>query len=118
MQENKGAIFILEDCEKALTDRRVFDSGSVGTILNITDGIVAESLNCKFICTFNCPLSEIDMALLRKGRLSLIYEFKKLSIEKTKALYGDADSEMIIADIYNINDDNGHKKHDDKKIGF
>jgi ATP-dependent 26S proteasome regulatory subunit len=85
-------------------------------MLNLTDGIIGEAFGVKFICTFNCPVNKIDKAVLREGRLSLIYEFKKLSLEKTKELLPTATEPMTLAEIYNT-DDNGNKNKD-KKIGL
>ena len=118
LNDHRGATFILEDCEKALQSRDEGNNDSISTILNITDGIVAESLKCKFICTFNCKKSKIDTALLRKGRLSILYEFKKLSLEKTKALYPEATKEMTLADIYNAATKVDYTEKEVRKIGF
>ena len=60
------------------------------------------------ICTFNTHVTNIDKALLRKGRLTALYEFKALSILKSTALlkkigngkYPVSDP-MTLADIYN-----------------
>lgn len=114
LMEHKNHVFIIEDCEKLFTDR---NSGNqyLNTMLNLTDGIIGEAFKIKFICTFNCPPSKIDKAVLREGRLSLIYEFKKLSLNKTKELLPTATEPMTLAQIYNT-EDNGNKK--DKKIGF
>lgn len=115
LSEHKEHVFIVEDCEKLFTDR---NNGNkfLSSMLNLTDGIVGEAFKIKFLCTFNCPKSKIDLAVLREGRLSLIYEFKKLSLEKTKALMPTATEPMTLAQIYNT-EDNGNKKKD-KKIGF
>ena len=75
-------------------------------------------MKIKFICTFNCDEKKIDQALMRKGRLSMHYEFKKLSLEKTKAICPEATEEMTLADAYNAEVENvvGRKKR--VKIGF
>ena len=116
LNDHKGSVFILEDCEKAITDRRQHNNETINTILNITDGIVAESLKCKFICTFNCGIDNIDPALLRKGRLDVLYEFSEL--DKTRAIYPDAKTEMTIADAYNANKENRFGKKKQRKVGF
>ena len=112
--DNKNSILIIEDCEKLFTDR---NNGNpfIDTMLNLTDGIMGEMFKIKFICTFNCPVSKIDKAVLRKGRLSLIYEFKKLSLEKTKALNPNATEPRTLADIYCEENNNNDKNN---KIGF
>ena len=85
-------------------------------MLNLTDGIIGEAFSIKFICTFNCSKNQIDDAVMREGRLSLIYEFKKLSIQKTKELLPTATEPLTLAQIYNT-EDNGNKKKENK-IGF
>lgn len=115
LSEHKQHVFIIEDCEKLFTDR---NSGNkfLSSMLNLTDGIVGEAFGIKFLCTFNCPKSKIDPAVLREGRLSLIYEFKKLTLDKTKELMPTATEAMTLAQIYHT-EDNGNKKKN-KKIGF
>ena len=115
LSEHKQHVFIIEDCEKLFTDR---NNGNkfLSSMLNLTDGIVGEAFGIKFLCTFNCPKSKIDQAVLREGRLSLIYEFKKLTLDKTKELLPTATEAMTLAQIYHT-EDNGNKKKD-KKIGF
>lgn len=116
LSEHKHHVLIIEDCEKLFTDRN--DGNKfLNSILNLTDGIIGEAFGIKFICTFNCPKSKIDQAVLREGRLSLIYEFKKLTLDKTKALMPTATEEMTLAQIYHT-EDNGNKKKSNKKIGF
>ena len=117
--EHQNTIFILEDCEKALVDREHNFNPVMPVLLNITDGIIGDVLGIKLICTFNTALSKIDQALLRKGRLSLKYEFKKLAKEKVSKILGyDVDKDMSLAEIYNIDDENDFSKTNSRKIGF
>ena len=116
LMENKKSVFIIEDCEKLFTDRNA-GNRQLNTMLNLTDGIVGEAFGIKFICTFNCPTNQLDKAVLREGRLSLIYEFKKLSLEKTKALDPTATEPETLARIYH-KADNGRNNMEQKKIGF
>ena len=120
--DNQNTIFILEDCEKALKDRNDIYSGYnnvMPILLNITDGVIADVLGIKLICTFNTSLDKIDKALLRKGRLSLKYEFKKLTKDKVANILGHSvDKDMSLAEIYNIEEENDFSKKIQKKIGF
>lgn len=123
MLENKNSIFILEDCEQILMDRGDNISGAIANILNMSDGLMSDIFNVKFICTFNADIDQIDKAILRKGRCFANYEFKKLCAEKTKALLNkqgitlDKYEPMTLAEIYNYQDnDCSNKKH--TKIGF
>jgi len=118
----QNSVFILEDCESVLRSRDDSCNDLITPILNISDGILGDSLHLKFICTFNTSLLNIDSALLRKGRLSLQYEYKLLSVDRVQAMFDKlniqqtATKEMPLCDIYNIEEDNGTKEK--KKIGF
>jgi len=123
--ENNNNIFILEDCEKILINREHANNPVMPVLLNLTDGIIGDVLGIKLICTFNTGLSNIDKALLRKGRLSMKYEFKNLSKEKTQKLLNHIGKKvdnipsngMNLSDIYYIEDENDFSKKN-KRIGF
>ncbi len=62
----------------------------------------------QIIATFNCDLTNIDPALLRKGRLIANYEFNKLDLESSKILsdklgFGteNVTESMTLAELYN-----------------
>lgn len=118
----QNSVFILEDCESVLKSRDSDYNDLITPILNISDGILGDSLHLKFICTFNTNLLNIDKALLRKGRLSLKYEYKLLDKDRVQAMFNKlninktATKDMALCDIYNIEEDNGTKE--EKKIGF
>ena len=125
--DNNDTIFILEDCEKSLANREHNYNPVMPVLLNITDGIIADVLGIKIICTFNTALSNIDPALKRKGRLSMKYEFKKLSKDKCQAIVDTSDlienkfevkEDMTLAELYNHDDENDYSKKNTKKIGF
>jgi len=84
--EHPDTVLIIEDAENIITDRKLDAGSAVSNLLNISDGLLADSLNIQLICTFNSPLTMIDSALLRKGRLIAKYEFGKLSITKSQKL--------------------------------
>lgn len=118
--DNDNTVFILEDCEKILMARDNNYNPVMPILLNITDGIIGDVLGIKLICTFNTALSNIDKALLRKGRLSLKYEFKALAKEKVRKILNDdtINKDMTLADIYNIDSENDYSKKQTSKIGF
>lgn len=124
LQSNKNSIFILEDCEQILRDRSENSFGtSIANILNMTDGILSDIFNIKFICTFNAPETTIDPALLREGRCFCNYEFKKLVANKCAKLNKEyslniPDSEitdMTLAELFNYKE---KKQKATRKIGF
>lgn len=123
MLSNRNSIFILEDCEQILIDRTDGNfSGAIANILNMADGLMSDIFNIKFICTFNADINKIDGALLRKGRCFVNYEFKELSVDKTKSLLNKQGIElseykpMTLAEIYNYEDTDCSQKQ--IKIGF
>ena len=119
LSDNTGSVIVLEDCEKILVSRDQAYNQTIGTVLNLTDGVIGDSFEVKFICTFNSDLDSVDKAVLRKGRLSLKYEFGKLTLDKTRAIYPDAEEEMTVADAFNALDKNDYAEDNSKKkIGF
>lgn len=84
--EHPDAILVIEDAEKIIMNREVNGSSPVSAILNLSDGILSDCLNMQIICSFNTDVSNIDKALLRKGRLIANYEFCKLETGKANTL--------------------------------
>lgn len=122
LMDHKNSVFILEDCESLLVSRNSTYNSTLAALLNISDGMLGDGLNLKFICTFNTNLANIDKALLRKGRLKIKYEFDKLDKIKAQNLINQLGKDftvtepMALCDIYNLEEDNGIKSK--KKIGF
>lgn len=124
MMENKDSIFILEDCEQVLMSREenIF-GGAISNILNMSDGLMSDIFNIKFICTFNTDINNIDEALLRPGRCFVNYEFKSLEAEKASKLLEslghkiDKPRDMTLAEIYNYKEEEVPKAAP-RKIGF
>lgn len=109
MLKHENSILIIEDADNIIKSRD--QSGSttqaVANLLNLSDGLLGDSLHQPIIATFNCELNSIDQGLLRKGRLIAQYEFSKLNVENAQKL---SDSlgfsskitvPMLLADIYN-----------------
>ena len=119
----KNAVFILEDSECLLKSREGDSNIAMQTLLNISDGILGDSLKLKFICTFNTNLDNLDKAILRKGRLKMKYEFKDLKKDKVEKIFEKLGidksfaSDMPLCDVYNVLDDNGNNTTKNK-IGF
>jgi hypothetical protein len=84
--QNRNAVIVIEDAEELISSRDDVRNSNLSMLLNLTDGLLGESLGIQIIATFNTDLKNIDKALLRKGRLSTIYEFKPLVLDKTNAL--------------------------------
>lgn len=116
------SVFILEDCEKLLMDRNKNYNPWIGTLLNLTDGMLGEGLNIRFICTFNANLKDIDSALMRPGRLKVCYEFKGLTKDRldslSKELCKDLSGKSTLAEIYSEDYINSSNINRPNKIGF
>lgn len=122
LANNKDSVVVLEDSEELLRDRVASGNSRLSALLNLSDGILGDSLNLKFICTFNADLKFIDKAVTRKGRLKLKYEFKALTADKTqllaKSLGKDIPEGMSLplCEIYNYGEDNGVQAK--RSVGF
>lgn len=118
---NKGCILVIEDAENILHKRSAGSSQSMSNLLNITDGLLSDIMNITVICTFNSSLTDIDVALQRKGRLTGRYEFNELSLEKTQALAKTLNIEgitkpMVLTDIFNYEEESFVKER--ARVGF
>jgi hypothetical protein len=105
--DNPESVLVIEDAENIIMQRQPGFSSGVSSLLNISDGLLSDFLNIQLICTFNSAISNVDQALLRKGRLIAKYEFGKLSIAKAQALSDKLGFEttvskpMSLAEIFN-----------------
>ncbi|CAF1498033.1 unnamed protein product [Adineta steineri] len=113
LMQYPDSILIIEDAENIIKDRNEssFPSQAVANLLNLSDGLLGDAMHQQIVATFNCDLTTIDPALLRKGRLIANYEFNKLDLENSKILseklgFGTKNitEPMTLAEIYNQND--------------
>ena len=121
---NRNTIFVIEDAEELITSREDVRNSNLSMLLNLTDGLLGESLGIQIIATFNTDVKNIDKALLRKGRLSQIYEFKPLAIDRTNKLLnklGIMETVLLplpVTDIFNFEKDNQYRPVIKKAVGF
>jgi hypothetical protein len=122
---NTNSILVIEDAEELIVSRENNKNLHLSFLLNLTDGILADSLGIQIIATFNTNIQNIDKALLRKGRLTAIYEFKELEFQKVNTLFKHLKIEnqevlksMSLADIFNFEADNFVENKEKVKIGF
>ncbi|CAF3456824.1 unnamed protein product [Rotaria socialis] len=110
LMQYQDSILIIEDAENIIKDRNecLIPSQAVANLLNLSDGLLGDAMHQQIIATFNCDLTTIDPALLRKGRLIANYEFNKLDLESSKILsdklgFGTEKitEPMTLAEIYN-----------------
>ena len=122
--DNPNCILVIEDAEDLIVSRDEHFNSRLSFLLNITDGILSDSLGIQIIATFNTELKNIDKALLRKGRLTSIYEFKELETKKTNELLASlnhnfvSDKPMTLADIFNYEAETNYKPKEKKSVGF
>ena len=123
--DNPNIILVIEDAEELIVSRNNHGNSHLSFLLNLTDGLIADSLGIQIIATFNTDVKNIDKALLRKGRLTAIYEFKELTAKKANELskhlgleYFDALQPMSLADIFNYKEANFSIGTEKVKIGF
>ena len=124
LMNNANCILVIEDAEELIVSRDQQRNSNLAMILNITDGILGESLGIQIIATFNTDVQNIDPALRRKGRLKSAYEFKPLPPQKATVLLKEqqidlcAEKEMTLAEIYNVTEEEQFKGRDRKAVGF
>ena len=123
IEKMRGAVLCIEDAEDILKSRNSNPNSAVTNVLNVTDGILGKISNLKIICTLNNE-TDIDSALLRKGRLKLKYTFKELKVDKANTLAKKLGKDVtftkptVLADIYNVNDKVDFNEPVKTKIGF
>lgn len=121
---NRNSVLVIEDAEELIASREEIRNSNLSMLLNLTDGLLGESLGIQIIATFNTDITNIDKALLRKGRLTTIYEFTKLSIERTNTLLNilghieKVNEPLAVTDIFNFNSDNNYIPKQKKLVGF
>ena len=124
LMDNPNSVLVIEDAEELIVSRDQQRNSNLAMILNITDGILGESLGIQIIATFNTDVRNIDSALKRKGRLKSAYEFKALSPRKANMLLREqnlefeTDEPMTLAEIYNISEEEQYKQPVRKAVGF
>lgn len=123
MADYPNSILIIEDAEEAIKSRKQ-GGATVDKILNLSDGIISDFLGTQIICTFNSDITVIDEALLRKGRLILKHEFKKLDIPSAQKLADKlgkgitVDKAMTVSEVYNVEEQYSEDTKETQKIGF
>jgi predicted AAA+ superfamily ATPase len=121
--EQQSSVIIIEDAEEALLSREETKNPAVTNLLNITDGILGDCLQILVIATCNTDKSNIDQALLRKGRMLFEHEFGRLSVEQSNKLLEKTgttdrtDKPLTLAEIYH-RDDNFHEIKEKGRVGF
>lgn len=121
VMENKNSILIVEDAEDVLSIDR---NAATTNLLQICDGFLRDCLNLKVLATFNAPISKIDPALLRKGRLYMSHEFVKLTPSESNKLADfcginyNFTEDSSLAEIFNVKKSTSALSKPTTAIGF
>lgn len=125
LKKHKKAVLIIEDADNVLKKRTVNSTENhVSNLLNLSDGLLSDTMELQIVCTFNNDLSTIDEAFLRKGRLILEYKFEELTAHKAQKLCNKLGSNfnvlrpMTIAECYNTKRKMSSSMAETKSIGF
>lgn len=123
VSELKDSVIILEDCEKLIKSRNISNS-NISTLLNLGDGLLGSALNIKIILTYNTKDTNVDSALLRKGRTLFKHEFTTLSAEKATEISKEIgknvvyDTDVVLTEVFNAEAQDFSETTERKKIGF
>jgi hypothetical protein len=88
----KPLVLVIEDADRCLRRREVDEDNqdkeaAISAILNLSDGIIGQSLDLRIIATTNLPLEKIDEAAVRPGRLSKHTTIGTISAEQCAEVY-------------------------------
>jgi hypothetical protein len=86
LMDQEESILVLEDADNVISRRMGSENSAISNLLNLSDGLLGQCLHIPVICTFNIQQTELDSALLRKGRLLGMYEFKPLQADVANRL--------------------------------
>lgn len=118
-------VLVIEDAEEIIMHRKdTNNTAGVSNLLNLSDGILGDCICVKIVVTFNSQISNIDPALLRKGRLKIEHEFKKLNPAQANKLFKhlgidyETKESMSLSDIYGYNTNNFRKEKERVRVGF
>lgn len=122
----KNSVLVLEDAEVCVFKRDGNNNALVSGILNITDGLLKDLLNISIVVTFNAAdITELDVALLRKGRLKIMHKFDLLPEEDARKLAKHVGKKtpvtmaLSLADVYNLDEETGlEEAKSEKRVGF
>ncbi len=97
-------LIVLEDCD-ALIVKQENRSQQLSTLLNLSDGLVAQNNPIAFLLTSNLSVQRIDPAVLRPGRCLAEIYFGKFSAEEVVQRRPEllhAARAMSLAELYNL----------------
>ena len=105
--DEKRMVLTVEDADSCLTRRTEDTQADIANVLNLADGIIGSLLDVYIIATTNQKEIDIDKALLRPGRLSVMASVGALSASEANTAFmrltgrpGPFDRETTLAEVY------------------
>ena len=99
-------VVLLEDAEALLGRRDGTNDAQVSNLLNMSDGLLGDSMKVQIVATVNASLDKLDPAITRRGRLTGYRQFRRLTrpealrLSTAKNLTLGDGHEFSLADIY------------------
>lgn len=125
--EDVPIVFIIEDADSLIVNRKGGNMNVLSTLLNVGDGIVGQLFDIRMILSTNAESKiDIDKALLRPGRLNTKIVVGKLPQDKAKEIYSrirksnkelSNKKEFTLAEIYG-EAENSRAMDDDNVVTF
>jgi hypothetical protein len=118
-------LFILEDAgEFLLPDARHQMGQGLSRLLNASDGLIGQGLNCVFLITTNEPVGRLHPAVSRPGRCAAQMEFRAFPSDEAASWlqargfeHNGLPSEVRLADLYALTRGE-HSVGERVKVGF
>lgn len=85
--EDGPLVLIVEDADEAITERKSGSPDALSSILNMSDGIYGQILDIRILASTNAPISSLDNAVTRPGRLCRRIEIGALPASQANAIY-------------------------------
>lgn len=99
-------LLILEDAEALLGRRDGTNDAQVSNLLNMSDGLLGDSMRVQIVATVNASLDKLDPAITRRGRLTGYRQFRRLTrceaqrLATAKSLTLGSGADFSLAEIY------------------
>lgn len=75
-------VLVLEDADECLTKRAGDNMANISAVLNLSEGILSDTLDIRLVATTNAKRTDLDDALIRPGRLGCYIRVPALSSEQ------------------------------------
>jgi SpoVK/Ycf46/Vps4 family AAA+-type ATPase len=102
--KKRWKLVVAEDCDEYISQRPGgVVSGSLGRLLNLTDGLFGQSSNTIVLLTTNSSIGRLHPAITRPGRCLSTIEFVKLNRAEVGLRTGQRNSpSMTLAELYQV----------------